>query len=110
MLQIEIEERTDSESTLILKGELSGTSALELLAEWQEFRRLCPGSVCTADMSSVSVMDEAGQRAICALAHDGVRFLARGPMLGHVIDLVCKASVETSQAGHGGFRSIVFNG
>jgi hypothetical protein len=54
-------------------------------------------------------MDDVGREAISVLAHDGARFLASGPMLGHVIDLVCKASFEASQTGCKGFQSMVFN-
>lgn len=109
MLQIKIEERTGTELMLTLEGELSGEYALELVARWKEVRQKCPGKVCVVDLSAVGAMDDTGQEAICALAHDGVRFLARGPMLGPIIDMVCKASAEASQAGCVGFRSMVFN-
>jgi hypothetical protein len=110
MLQIDIEERADSAApVLTLKGELSGTSALELLARWNQLREVRPGQVCIVDLSCVSAMDDVGREAISALAYDGARFLASGPMLGHVIDLVCKASVEALQTGCEGFRSMVFN-
>ena len=109
MLHIDIEERLGIGLVFTLKGELSGAHAFELVARWKEVRRNCHGKVCVVDLSAVGEMDDAGEGAICALAHDGVRFLARGPMLGPVIDVVCKASVEASQAGCAGFRSMVFN-
>jgi len=109
MLQIDVEDCAGTGLLFSLKGELSGASAVELMTRWQESRRVCPDKILTIDMSSVCAMDDLGQEAIYALAHDGVRFLARGPMLGHVIDLVCKASVEASQTGCAGFRSMVFN-
>ncbi len=110
MLHIEIEERAGTGVVLALSGELSGVSPLALMERWRELRRNCREKVCVVDLSSVSAMDEAGQRAIRALAHDGVRFLARGPMLDIIIDMVWRASVEASQAECAGFRSIVFNG
>lgn len=110
MLHIDIEERGDPAApVLALKGELSGTSALELLARWNQLREVRPGKVVIVDLSYVSAMDDVGREAIGVLAHDGARFLASGPMLEHVIDLVCKASVEALQTGCEGFRSMVFN-
>jgi hypothetical protein len=109
MLQIDIEDRSDSGLLFTLKGELSGAYAGEFMARWQEFSRICLGTVCIVDLSSVAAMDERGRQAICALAHAGVRFLARGPMLGHVIDSVCKASFEASRAGRADFRARVSN-
>ena len=108
MLQIEIEERPGAELVFTLKGELREASVFEFTDRWKALRRSCPGAVCIVDLSDVGAMDGAGERAIYALAHDGVRFLARGPMLGRVIDLVCKASVHAPQGGDEGFRSMVF--
>jgi hypothetical protein len=109
MLQIDIEERAGLAPLLTVKGELSGTSALELVARWNQLREILAGKVCVVDLSHVLAMDEAGRETISAIAHDGAHFLASGPMLGHVIDLVCRASVRASHEGIPGFRSMVFN-
>jgi hypothetical protein len=109
MLQIEIEKPSRTKLVLTLTGDLCGPSADELMARWEELERSFPGRDCIVDLSFVSSMDDEGRGALCVLAHDGVRFLARGPMLGPVIDLVCKASVEALEAGRKSFRSIVFN-
>jgi anti-anti-sigma regulatory factor len=109
MLQIKIEERAGSEIVLTLEGQLSEASGIELMALWKELRRNCPGKACIVDLAAVGAMDEAGEGAICSLALDGVRFLARGPMLDRTIDLVYRTSVQALQAGCKGFRSGVFN-
>jgi ABC-type transporter Mla MlaB component len=108
MLQIDIEERDGTEPVFILSGEISETWVGELMSHWDEYKMLRKGADCIVDVSSVSAIDPSGEVAIRWIACDGARFRANGPMMGRIIDLVCKANVEMLRKGRREFRSIVF--
>lgn len=108
MLQIDIEQRDGKELIFILCGDASRDWVSELMSRWNEYKLLRNEKGCIVDVSKLDTIDESGEFAIRRMARDGARFRASGPMMGCIIDQVCKASVEMLQEGHREFRSMVF--
>jgi ABC-type transporter Mla MlaB component len=110
MLQIDIEERDGAEMVFILGGEISRDRVSELMSRWNEYKLLRNERARIVDVSKLDTIDSSGEFALRCMACDGARFRARGPMMGRIIDLVCKANVEMLREGHREFRSMVFCG
>jgi hypothetical protein len=108
MLQIEIEERDGIEPAFALRGEIVSSCAGELIDRWNEYKLLRDGRACIVDVSLVGVIDQDGELAIRRLASDGARFLANGPMMDRVIQLVCDERKHARREGRREFRSIIF--
>lgn len=108
MLQIDIEERDRTEQVIILCGEINRECVDELMSRWNDYKLLRKESDRIVDISRLNTMDSSGEFAIRRIARDGARFRANGPMMGRIIDLVCKANIEMLQEGHREFRSMVF--
>ncbi len=108
MLQIEIQEQDGEEQEFILRGEICSCSVPKLMECWSEYRMLRAGKYCIVNLAKVSLIDCAGERAIRRIAQDGARFLAHGPLMERIIDLVCKVNVDALRDGQREFRSMVY--
>jgi ABC-type transporter Mla MlaB component len=96
------------ELAITMKGEISSECIHEVMKCWKEHESLSYDRVCIVDLSLVKRIDEAGESVIRHLASCGARFRGNGPIMGCVIDLVCKESKAALLEGRHDFKSIVF--
>ncbi len=108
MLQIEIEGQNPAEQLFTVSGELVGDGAKALIQFWNQHKVIGEGRVNIMDVSGITSIDLAGESVIRQLAAEGARFHVGGPMIGNVIDQVCKEKLQALKNGRRKFTSIVF--
>ena len=108
MLQIEIEEQNPAEQLFTVCGELVGERAKTLIGFWDEHKVVGKGRINIMDVSGITSIDQIGESVIRHLDSEGARFQVSGPIIGNVIDQVCKEKRRALKDGHREFTSIVF--
>lgn len=108
MLTTKIEGNNPAELLFTLSGELAGEGVDMLVSHWNRYQAVRKDRVCIVDVSKVTSIDGRGERAIRYLASEGARFRVSGPIVGNIIDLVCKEKRWELQNGQREFTSIVF--
>ena len=74
-----------SEQRWTLCGQLSGPWVAELHSAWERVRGQSDGRTCVVDLSDVTSIDERGERLLREMKEDGVRFVARGVDMRHIL-------------------------
>jgi ABC-type transporter Mla MlaB component len=77
--------RKANEQRLILCGQLSGPWVNELLSTWERGRVKSNGRTCVVDLSDVTSIDERGERLLRRMNDEGVRFVAQGVDMKHIL-------------------------
>jgi ABC-type transporter Mla MlaB component len=68
-----------------LCGQLSGPWVAELRAMWERARCRSGAKSCVVDLSDVTGIDDCGESLLRAMKEDGVRFVARGVEMKHIL-------------------------
>jgi len=69
---------TPTEQRLVLEGRLTGRSAAEVCANWQELRHTHPEGKFVVDLRGVTRVDRDGEDALALMKREGAKFVARG--------------------------------
>ena len=85
MLRITIAE-TATEQSWTLEGRLVGPWVAELKTTWQKTHRTKSGQACIVDLNQVTFIDKGGERLLRSMSKQGVRFVASGLYVKHVLD------------------------
>lgn len=84
MLKItEIDTRT--EHKLILEGRLTAVWMAELRSHWQQSRNAHPERKFVVDLTGVTGIDSAGEKALALMKTEGAQFLASGNRMRHIV-------------------------
>src|SRR5205085_10609764 len=78
-------EGTASEQRWTLCGQLSGPWVAELRSAWERVRGRFKGGSYVVDLSDVTSIDEYGESLLRNMKEDGVRFVARGVDMRHIL-------------------------
>lgn len=76
---------TAREQRWTLCGQLSGPWVDELFSTWERGRVELNGRTCVVDLSEVTSLDERGEKLLRTMKENGVRFVARGVDMRHIL-------------------------
>ena len=77
---------TAREQRWTLCGRLSGPWVEELRSTWERIRGESNGGMCVVDLSDVTSIDERGESLLRTMKEGGVRFVARGVDMRHILN------------------------
>lgn len=100
MLRITI---SNDESTLCcrLEGRIVGPWAEEVEKAWESVKDRRQGKTCLVDLSGVSFVDEAGQKALARCFADGAQFRASGPLTRYIVENITRPHGAQAEKGRG---------
>jgi ABC-type transporter Mla MlaB component len=85
MLKINFSE-TPAKEKWILHGRLTDPWVHELRRCWRKNHRTNLRRACIVDLSEITFIDKSGERLLCMLARNRVKFIARGIYTRHVLN------------------------
>jgi ABC-type transporter Mla MlaB component len=85
MLRITITE-TPTEQRWVLQGRLTEPWIAELRSTWKRTRSARRGRTCVVDLNDVTSIDRSGERLLLAMVRKGVRCIASGVYIKHVLE------------------------
>jgi anti-anti-sigma regulatory factor len=77
---------TTSQQRWTLCGQLSGPWVEEFRSIWEVSRVKSNGRPCIVDLSDVTSIDEGGETLLRTMKQNGVRFVARGVDMRHILN------------------------
>jgi len=77
---------SDTEQRWILSGQLCGPWVAEWRSIWERVRGESTGRIRVVDLSDVTSIDERGEGLLRTLKEEGVRFVARGVDMRHILN------------------------
>ena len=95
MLRITIAE-TATEQSWTLEGRLVGPWVGELKTIWKKTHRTRSGQACIVDLNEVTFIDKGGERLLRSMSKQGVRFVASGLYVKHVLDQLKRGKQASS--------------
>ena len=84
-----------------LEGRIVGPWAEELEKVWESLTARRRGKSCLVDLSGVSFVDEAGQKALARCYADGAEFKASGPLTRYIVDNLTRPPDQQAKKGRG---------
>jgi hypothetical protein len=84
MLRVTILE-SPLEQKFVVEGKLSQPWVPELELAWERTRDARRGRRCVVDLSGATVIDRSGRRLLMAMCGEGVRFIAKGIYVKHLV-------------------------
>jgi len=98
MLRITI---SNDDSTLCcrLEGRIVGPWAEEVEKVWDSLKERRQGKTCLVDLSGVSFVDEAGQKALARCYADGAQFKASGPLTRYIVESITRPQDPEPEKG-----------
>jgi len=84
MLKITYDDKAN-EQRWTLYGQLTGPWVAELRSSWERASGESQGKKCIVDLSDVASIDERGEDLLRSMKAAGVRFLARGVDMRHIL-------------------------
>jgi hypothetical protein len=84
MLKITILESPD-EDRFVVAGKLTHPWVSELESAWESARDARRGRRCVVDLSDATFIDRSGRRLLMTMCGEGVRFIAKGVYVKHLI-------------------------
>ena len=106
MLKITLHD-SSRELRLTLEGKLSGPWVRELQQCWHTAASATLGRSTVVDLREVDFVDPDGQCLLAEMHRDGVRLLARTPLIQSIVEEVCGppccGTVEEKRASHNAF-------
>jgi hypothetical protein len=84
MLKVTILE-SPAEQRFVVEGKLTQPWAPELESAWDSGRGARRGRRFVIDLSNTTCIDESGKQLLLAMCGEGVRIIAKGPYIKHLI-------------------------
>ena len=84
MLKVTILE-SQAEQRFVVEGKLTQPGFPELESAWEGGREARRGRRCVSDLSDTTLIDQSGRRLLMAMCREGVRFIAKGVYVKHLI-------------------------
>jgi hypothetical protein len=95
MLKITILE-SPTEQRFVVEGKLTQPWVPELETAWESGRDARRGRRSVVDLSDTTCIDESGRQLLLAMSGEGVRIIARGPYIKHLIRQLKKNAAKPS--------------
>jgi ABC-type transporter Mla MlaB component len=84
MLKVTILE-SPAEQRFVVEGKLTQPWVPELESAWESAREARRALRCVVDLSDTTLIDRSGRQLLMAMCREGVRFIAKGVYVKHLI-------------------------
>lgn len=74
-----------AEQRFVVEGKLAQPWVSEFESVWESARDARRGRRCVVDLSGATLIDRSGRRLLLAMCGEGVRFIAKGIYIKHLI-------------------------